>query len=136
MSWLKNIFHIWWSQWTWPLKLTSIGIVALVILLIVLGLRGCGKSTPKIDEASLQKINSANKKEREQELQKVIENNADVVKTVDNRSNIAETNVVERNRLIDEKVKAADQAIVAAKQQGRDVTSEELECILIPENCK
>lgn len=136
MSFLKNIWNIWWAQWTWPLKLISVVLLIIVIGLVVGFFKSCGKPTPKIDEQSLQKINSQNKREREQELQKVIEENADIVQTVNQNTTIAETNVVERNREIDEKVKEADKKIVEAKQQGRDVTSEELECILVPENCK
>jgi len=112
-----------------------IAIAALVLLFLVLSLRSCFKKEAKIDLEQIEKINKANEADRKKELQKIIEDNADVVSTVDNRTAIAETNVIERNRLIDEKIKAVDQKIAEAKTQGRDITGPELECLLIPENC-
>jgi hypothetical protein len=112
-------------------------IAVVVIVFVVLFYKACsGKKPVKIDLETVQKVNSADRREREAELQKVIEENSDVISTVDNRSAIAETNVVERNREIDARVKEADRKIEEAKRQGRDVTSEELECILVPENCQ
>jgi Co/Zn/Cd efflux system component len=126
---ISKFLNIWWTQWTWPLKLVSAAAVLVLLLLPFLLLRGCGGS-PVIDQEQINKINSANEKERKAELQKVIEDNQETISTVDNRTTIAETNVVERNRLIDEKIKEVDKKIAEAKHQGRDVTAQELECLL------
>jgi DNA-binding transcriptional MerR regulator len=109
--------------------------VVAVLIVAVFVFRGCG-GRKGIDIEKIEKINSENAAERKKELQEVIEKNAEVVQTVDERTTIAETNVVERDRLIDEKVKEVDAKIAEAKKQGRDVTQEELECMLVPENCK
>jgi hypothetical protein len=111
--------------------------IFIVFIAVVIVTKSCGRKKASIDQEALQKINSANRAERTAELQKVIEDNAAVVQTVGNRSTIAETNVVERERKIAEKVAEADKAVIAAKAQGRDITGPELECLLIPENiCK
>jgi regulatory protein YycI of two-component signal transduction system YycFG len=106
-------------------------VAALILLLVVILLfKKCGGSKATIDENAIQKIITANEIERKKELTKVIEDHSEVVTTADNRSTIAETNVIERDRKIAEKVKQANDAITAAKQQGRDVTGPELECLL------
>lgn len=111
--------------------------IAAIVLVIVFGLvfRSCGKKA-SIDQEAINKINSANEKERKAELQIQIEKNQDVINTVDNRSSIADVNVIERNAVIAEKVRVVDRKIAEAKQQGRDVTGPELECMLIPDNCQ
>ena len=124
--WILNIWG-----WVWAHKRLVLYIAAglALLLAIVFVFRSCGKKA-SIDQEQINKINAANEKERKAELQKVIEENQEVVATVDNRTTIAETNVVERNRLIDEKIKEVDKKIAEAKQQGHDVTAEELECLL------
>ncbi len=113
------------------------GIVAAAILVVVAFLTYAWlKPQPKIDLDTVDRINRANDSERKKELQDVIEDNQDVIRTVDNRSALNETNVVERNREIDAKVKAANDAIAEAKRQGRDVTEAELKCLLVPTNCQ
>lgn len=126
---LKRIWYFLYDNWKFTLP------VFLIIVLLIVGYKACGKKKTSIDLERIEKINSANRAEREKELQRVIEDNAEVVRTNDNRTAIAETNVIERNRIIDEKVKAVDAEIQKAKQQGHDVTKEELECLLVPENC-
>lgn len=110
--------------------------VAVGALIIILGFgwlfRGCGKRKAiQIDEQSLQKVNSENEKERKKELQVIVENNADTIKTVDERTEIQNINVVEKNAEIDTKIADADKKIQAAKSQTGDVTSEQLEKILL-----
>jgi uncharacterized membrane protein (Fun14 family) len=117
----------------WKLVLTVVGVFTLLIL-VGLAYRGC-KRQPKIDLQAVEKINTANRKEREEELRKIIVENQDVVKTVDERTAIAETQVEVREQVIEEKIKEADKKIVEAKSQGKDVTSAELECILTG-NCQ
>lgn len=119
-------------------KIAVIGLIVIlgiIVLIFVFSLRSCFKKEAKIDLEQVEKINKANEADRKKELQKIIEDNADVVSTADNRTAIAETNVIERDRLIDEKVKAVDKKIAEARAGGKDITGPELECILIPENC-
>ncbi len=113
-----------------------IAVGVLLLLIIIFSFRGCGSKTVKIDEDTINRINKGNEKERKAELEKVILENSDVVKTVDERSNIAETNVIERNRLLDEKIKEVDKKIAESKANGKDVTQAELICLLQPENCQ
>ena len=120
---------VWFVKDNWKIVLPVIVGIVLFILLIT-SFRSCGKKAT-IDQEQINKINSANEKERKLELQKVIEQNQEVVATVDNRTTIAETNVVERNRQIDEKIKEVDKKIIEAKAQGKDVTAEELEALLL-----
>lgn len=128
-------WHTFWNVFTLKAKLVSVGVVLLIIVIGVVTYK-CSHRPAKIDLETVNKINNANEKERKAELQKVIEDNADVVRTVDNRSAVTEVNVVERNRAIDDKIKAVDAKIAEAKSQGRDVTQDELNCLLIPGDCK
>lgn len=107
-----------------------------LFLFIILGVRSCLSKDAKSDQESIEKINSADRTKRLEELEKIVNDNQDVIKTNDNRTLETENNIEERNRQIDEKIKEADKKIEEAKNQGKNVTSEELECILIPENCK
>lgn len=114
----------------WKVVVPAIVLIVAVIFVY----RACHKPA-KINLEQIEKINNANEKERKAELQKVIEDNQDVVRTVDNRAAITEINNVEKNREIDAKVKEADKKIMEAKAQGKDVTQEELQCILVPSDC-
>lgn len=112
-------------------------LVGIIITVLGLWLRSCVRTRrAKISEASIQKINKANDAERKAELEKVINDNADVIKTVDERKTLAEAHEAERDAAIWAKIQDADEKIVAAKAQGHDVTSEELHCILVPGDCK
>jgi hypothetical protein len=113
----------------WRLIAACLG-AFLLLVLVVMAFKSCGKREVKIDENQIQKINQANEKERKAELEKIINDNAEIIKTTDERSNIAEINRVERERLTDEKIAEVDKKIEAAKSQGKDVTSAELECML------
>lgn len=122
-----------WAQDNW--RLVAGIIMALAISLLIY--KACFVHKPiQIEETSLEKIKSENKAERIKELTKVVEANADVIKTVDNRTELSEVNNIERNREVDARVKKADEALQAAKAQGKDVTAEQLECILLPEKCQ
>ena len=116
-----------WARWIF------IGTIAVIIILIaVLFAKFCGgrEAASNINQEQIDRINTANRTERLKELQKVVEDNAQTVTTVNNSTTIAETNVIERDRLIDEKVKDVDKVIQQAKEHGRDITAEELECLL------
>lgn len=132
---LAKPFTWFWFTATFQTKAVIVGII-LVLFGTVFVWRSCSSRRAKIDLQNIEKVNSQNRQERQAELQKVIEQNADVVKTVDDRTTIADANVEQRNAQIYAKIKDADEKIEAAKQQGRDVTSDELECILVPEHCK
>ncbi len=120
----------------WRLAAVVVGAIIVLILLIV-AFRSCGgKKEIKIDEAALQKVNSVNRIEREQELKEIITENLEVIKTIDNRTVLTDVVIEQRNREIAAKVKEADAKITEAKQQGKDVSSAELQCLLIPEDCE
>jgi len=102
----------------------------MIILFSGLWLRSCLSKPAKLDIKNIDKINSANQKERLEELSKTVEQNADVVKTVDGRNAISEQDEASKQAAIWAKVKDADEKIQAAKSQGHDVTGPELECIL------
>lgn len=91
----------------------------------------CGKREVKLDIESLEKINSQNEKIRKQELQNIVEENQEVITTNDGRSTLTDVHVQERNAEIDKRVKAADKAIMDAKQSGKDITAEQLEKLLL-----
>lgn len=125
-----------WGIWKhWRLLLVLAGIIVLIG--IVIGTyRSCQRAKLRIDQEQINKINSGNRREREKELRDLVEENADVLNRVDERGNLADTNVVERNREIDAKVRDASQKVEQARQSlGRDVTQEELQCILVPTDC-
>ena len=103
----------------------------VVLLLLVFAFRSCGKKTAKVDLETVDKINSKNDAEAKKAVRQTVEENVDVATTVDNRSTLAEVNIVERDRLIEEKIKVVNQKVAEAKNQGRDVTAEELECLLV-----
>lgn len=126
--------------WQWILAHKKILIYALMALtlavLVLLALKGCSRKKASIDLESVTKINSADRKERLEELQKTIEQNQDVIQNAANNSTLAEQDAITRSREIQAKVDIADKAIETAKQSGHDVTQEQLVCLLQPENCK
>lgn len=114
----------------WKVTLIFVGIVFLLAT-VVLFTKSCVRKKVNIDEAQIQKINSENRAERIKELTEVVESNADVIKTVDERTELVDVAAEARNQEVDARVKKADEAIVAAKREGKDVTAEELECLLV-----
>jgi ABC-type multidrug transport system fused ATPase/permease subunit len=119
----------------WRIALVVVGLVFLLSTVILLK-KSCSNRKVKIDESTIQKINSENRAERIKELTEVVESNADVIKTVDERTELVEVNAIERNAEVDRKVRDADLKIQEAKAQGKDITGPELECILLPEKCQ
>jgi phage tail sheath protein FI len=110
------------------------GAILLTFIVVMVAVKRPGPR-PKVDEATLQKINSANETTRIDALNKTVDENEQIVTTVGNRSTIVEVNRVERERETAEKVAEVNQKIAAAKADGRDVTQSELECMLVPGNC-
>lgn len=134
---MNNLWNIWWNQWTWPLKLGTLAAIAILLLIVFFSFKSCFKpKSAKVDIETANKINTGNAAEVRQQVRDMVEENAEVATTVDNRTTIAETNVVERNRLIEEKVKAIDQKIAEAKSNGEDITQEKLQCLLVPSDCQ
>lgn len=121
----------------------GIGIVLLAILLISVGLwvRSCVSShraahALKVQQEQLAKINSANEQEKKAALQQVIQDNSDVVTTVNQRNVIADSDETQRNLDINQKVQDAAEKVAAAKAQGGDVTGPQLDCMLTGANCQ
>lgn len=129
---LKRIF--WFCIDNWRVLLPILGVLVAVILVN----RACSK--PKgidiKDVEAIDKINRGNETERRKQLEKVIVENQEVISTVDERNTIAAESEAEKQAAIWAKINDADAKIAEAKRQGRDVTQDELECILVPENCK
>ena len=128
--------NIWgWTVAHWRLVA---GVVAVLFLVIGISLvfRACNKRDAKIDHDTIDRINSKNEAEARKEVREMVEENMDVATTVDNRTTLAEANAVERDRLIEEKIAVVNQKVAEAKQQGRDVTAEELECLLTGNLCR
>lgn len=135
MTWLKSIWNIWWNQWTLTPKLITAGVLAVLVLALVFGIKSCGKKEVKIDHEAIQKVNSENKAEARGELREIVRGNLEVVEAVNERTALSDVNTVEQARKIDEKVAEADRKVEEAKAQKGNVTQEELKCILIPSNC-
>lgn len=113
-----------------------IGLALFVVILLGLWLKACVTKPAKIDIKAIDKINHANEVERKAELQKVITENAETVRTVDQRNTIAETNETEKQAAIYAKIAEADRKVQEAHQQGRDVTGPELDCLLTGQGCQ
>jgi hypothetical protein len=127
--------------WGWIVahkRLVIYTVLAMALaLLLFFAYRGCkGGKKATIDLEGVTKINSVDRAERLKELEKVITENQDVIATADNRTTLAEQDIVTRNREIARKVAEADKAIENAKSHGRDVTQQELECLLTPKECE
>ena len=112
---------------------------AICVFLIAIGLiyRSCTRPVPKaqVDLKTVEAINKQNREERLKALEKTIQENADVVETVDRRSTIAAEDEASRNAAIWAKIAEVNEKVEAARLQGRDVSQEELECMLVPEHC-
>lgn len=135
MTWFEIIASLFRRLGLYPRII--IGVVALVLLIVLIGsVRSCLRPKPKIDLERIERINKANETERRKEIEKVVLENLETTRTVDERTTLAEQNAVERDRVIDEKIAEVDKKIAEAKRDGKDVTSEQLECLLVPENCK
>lgn len=117
-------------------KYTLIVIGVILALVLIFSIKSCFTKEPKIDQEAIQKINSENERVRKEELKQVIEKNSDVIKTVDERTVIAETSVAERDKVINQKIAEVDKKVEEIKNTKGNVTSDELECLLVPENCK
>ena len=117
-----------WAQENWRIVLG----VFLALFVFIFVFKACSKpKAVKIDEAQISKINSENRAERIKELTEVVEANADVIKTVDERTELVDVAAEVRNAEVDAKVREAEKKIVEAKQQGKDITAEELEALLL-----
>jgi len=112
----------------------AIGVGITILLLGIFFTYQSCKPQPKIDIETVNTINNANEQKRIEELTKKINDNAEIIKSNDNRTALTELNIEERDKQIAEKVKEVDLKIQEVKKEGRDVTQEELECLLMG-NC-
>lgn len=118
----------------WKKIIVTLGIIILIATVASV-YQNC-KPQPKIDLETVNKINTADEVKRKDELKKTIEDNADVIKTVHEDTEIVNLSVEEKDKAIAEKVEDANKKIEEAHALGHDVTSEELECILVPAHCQ
>ena len=115
--------------------------IVIVILITLIGLAvlwfgwvvvSWFKPKPKLDLDTADKINSKDRKVIQEEVKERVEDNADIIKTVDERNYLNEVNSVERNRKVDEKVAEITGKIEKVKEEKkRELTSDEVECILM-----
>lgn len=105
-----------------------------LVLLLWFGwvIKGWLTPKPKMDHDTADRINSKNREVIKQEVKERVEENTDVMTTVDGRNYLNDVNTVERNRKIDEKTNELVGRIEQVKQEKkRDLTSEEVECVLM-----
>lgn len=104
------------ANWYW----IALGIGILVLFFVLVSGSCRNERKVEINEEAIQKVNSADRREREAALEKVITENRDAIESVDNR-----------NISIQQEIKRAEAAIEASKRQGKDVSAEELEVLLL-----
>jgi hypothetical protein len=114
--------------------ITTAGLVLFFV--IAFTFKACKSKSAKVDLDTVNKINNGNAAEVHKQVREMVEENAEVTTTVDNRTTIADTNVIERDRLLNEKIRVVEQKISAAKANGGNVTQEELQCLLVPSDCQ
>lgn len=130
---IKNIFG--WIVAHW--RPVAAGVAGVCILILcIFAFRSCGKKEAKIDHETVQKVNSQNKAEARKEVREMVEENLDVIETVNDRTALSEVNAVERDRKIEEKIAEVNQKIEEAKAIKGNVTQEDLQCILVPSDCQ
>lgn len=44
----REALNIWWSQWTWPLKLGTLAAIAILLLIVFFSFKSCFKSEPTV----------------------------------------------------------------------------------------
>ena len=132
LNWLGFVVAVLQSGCNWLFKHWRVVIPVLVAVAgIAIIINACNKPPKvKIDESQISKINSENRAERIKELTEVVEANADVIKTVDERTELVDVAAEARNQEVDKRVAEADKKIQEAKANGKDVTASELECLL------
>lgn len=129
-----GILAIIWSFIKKHWKAIVVGLAILILLSYVAGFSTCGK--PRIDQESIQIINNANEEKRKEELEKKVNENLDVIKSADKNTELSNLEIEERQKEIDKKVEELDKKVEEAKRNGKDITQEQLECMLVPENCQ
>ena len=118
----------------WPYTLAFI-VGAILFVYLVVGINSCGKNTaPVFTPESLNKINTAESERIEKVVREEIEKNAEAKRTVGDRSANAEADAQREKREVDEKARRAAEKVIEARNQGRDVTGPELDCIVLG-NC-
>jgi len=144
MKGILNIITFWIG---WPFRWFGVSVkvsqwigyaVLILAVLVIFGLvySKCFHRTATIDQAKINAKNKKNELERKAELKEIVEQNQDVIRTNDNRTAIAEQHAEDRDKAIEEKVKAVDTEIQKIKESGRDVTQAELTCLLQPQTCQ
>lgn len=118
----------------WPYVLAFIGAVVLFVFVAV-WFNSCGGNTPPVfTPESLNKINAAESERIEKVVREEIEKNAEAKRAVGDRTANAESDAERNKQEVDEKARKAAEKVKEARNQGRDVTAEELECIVLG-NC-
>lgn len=133
---MLNPVKWYWNTATLPLKIVIAVALIIVIALIGRAVIGWFAPTVRYDHATVDRINNRNAADAKAEIKQTVQENLDVIKTVDGRTELVNLSVEERDKEIEKVVAAASVKTEAAKQIKGDVTGPELECILLPEKCQ
>jgi ABC-type phosphate transport system auxiliary subunit len=90
MNFLKRIWNVWFIQWSLTAKAISIGVLAVLLIIVIVGVRSCGKSKPKLNEAEIQQGEAAKKAANDKELREILVQS-------DAREKEIEANVIDAN---------------------------------------
>jgi Na+-transporting methylmalonyl-CoA/oxaloacetate decarboxylase gamma subunit len=112
MNFLRRIWNVYWLQWNWTAKAISIGVLAVLIILVIVGVRSCGKHEPKFNQKEVTEAQNA-----------VETHNVEKQKEVLAKSDVREEKDVEQ---INEGDAATKQAIEDAKHKYDGITNDEL----------
>lgn len=108
----------------------------IVVLSYVAGFSTFCSSGPKVDLETVDKINSKNEKEAHKALEEAVNKNLDVIKSADESTTLSDLDIETRQKESDKKVAELEKKVEDVQKQGRNVTQEELECMLVPEHCQ
>jgi hypothetical protein len=129
---LANVWGFIYAHW----RIVLIAVIVFLALLTGFCVYRGIKSRATIDQTKIDALNKKNEVERKQELREIIDQNADVIKTIDERNALSDLTIEQRSAEAEKKVEEANKYIEDAKRVGRDVTQDELVCLLQPETCK
>lgn len=111
MGFFKSFLNVWYYQWTLPAKLISVAVLVVLLLIVVFGIKSCGKREPKLNEPETQRGEAAVKSRNDAELTNVLA-----------ESDVRTEKALDTANKADAETKAA---IQEAKQKYEDWTPEQ-----------
>lgn len=112
MNVLRNIFNVWWMQWSWPLKLASVLVVCIFFGLLAGTLKSCGRVAPTLNEQEIQRAQQAIAEQDRREM-------IDVLAQSDAKEAAADATAIDANT-------ATVNAIAQSKKRWSEASNEEL----------